>query len=125
METEDLVRKLNRVIRLYERATQEAKPHRFYRMKKIYREISEHAFRNYNIVSLDSLTEYELLLGPQPALAGLIIRKEEAVRAAEYETAAALRDQEKVYIDMMIRQAGMNADEHFFLKEGVIFFKHW
>ncbi len=125
MEIGDLVYRLNRIYKLYNRAILVSKPYRLHKIRKAYLEISDHASRAYEIIPLKSIIEYEKFLGPQPVLPELIKRKAEAIRHADYETAASLRDKEKEYIRLKIQQAGMNPHDYFYTKDGIIFFKNW
>ena len=128
MEIEELIKKLNRLYGLYGIATATAKPYRINKIRKAYTFMFEMASIEYDVITLNSQTEYEMLLGRAvpAALLELIQRKHTAIEQGNYETAAALRDQEKVRLELVLQQNGYNKDDHFFKgNKNQIFFKQW
>ncbi len=125
MEPIELIKRLNKMYRLYTRATAIAKPYRLHKIRRAYNELFAQASHQHEIILLDSLANFVKLFGAHPSLVKLMERKEDGIQKSDYENAAALREQEKNLMTLIIQQSGLNKEDHFFLHDGFIFFKRW
>lgn len=121
----EITQKLNRLHRLRRKGIKTSKAYRLSKLNRWFKDLLDEASQAFELIELSNLKSYEDLLGPQPALPLLLKRKEEAVKATDYELAAQLRKQEKEYLKAMLIQEGFDPKDHFFCKENKIYFKLW
>lgn len=130
MDCEEIVSQLNIAYKLYAEVLWETilitrRPYQVYKAKQAYLKLLIDAKSKFEFLKLDSIENLEYLFGEQPAVRDIIDKKISAAKAGDYERAAQLRDQEKKYIERLLRQHRLNEDDHFFSFDGKIYFKSW
>ncbi len=109
-----LVKRLNRLSKLYDITVQSGKPYRISKSKKLFINALAKVSSEYPILEFDSST-YKNIFNESGRLISIISKKREAVEAKEYETAASLRTMEKKLLRSLLAEIGVNPSDHFFI----------
>jgi hypothetical protein len=108
------VRKLNRLSKLYDAAIANGKPYRVSRVRNLYENELNNIQTNHSIFTMDT-HKYQSIFGSDVKLTYLLEKKELAVKKGHYETAAQLRDQEKIVLSLRLSTLGFDVNENFII----------
>ncbi len=123
MDCQEMSLMLNTMHKFYLEAENNRKPYMTHRVRQLYKDFKEQAEEVIELVPLDSIESYQQLLGPLPKLKKMIDRKHKAIHKSDFETAAALDHQQKLYIQIHLAYNGFEKEDYYFCHNGKIFHK--
>lgn len=119
----DIVKRLNKIHRILERAKKISKPYRLSRVRQLYETLLKEAANRFEIQKLE-FHDYEKFFKSSDLLLTTLRAKSDAINRGEYELGVSLKDKEKQLVRKLLLNNGYSECDVFFNHENVIYHLH-